>query len=418
MTGNAPVYCFTIPSLHDSTVLDCRIYHPASLQDAQIGQQRTRKAALIAHPYAPLGGYMDDPVVMTIVDQLIDLDFVVGTFNFRGAADSQGSTSWAGKAERDDYVSVAGHLLFYLDYLHKSDHGPAITRDSQSSAGSIYNASSDHIALVLGGYSYGSLVVTHLPPTTEILATFHQTQSSTRVSEILLRAKELALQTDELITKQMETRGRLSNKPPRRGHQRQSSSQHSIIYGGSDSPSPADRHSIDLVHKSMEVPARIKHAIRRNRKHSTTSTPTSSLTSSDGSISQGNEVMLESLPHVLTHYLLISPLLPPISTALSFSASSLMFWRHTASHTDNLVRNPTLLIYGTEDMFTSSHKMDTWCKKMDALSAQAVGSSGQSSVRWKKVQGAGHFWREHGVEAQLTESLRKWVHEEIALDYS
>lgn len=95
-----------------------------------------------------------------------------------------------------------------------------------------------------------------------------------------------------------------------------------------------------------------------------------------------------------------------------------MFWRHTASHTDNLVRNPTLLICGTEDMFTSSHKMDTWCKKMDALSAQAVGSSGQSSVRWKKVQGAGHFWREHGVEAQLTESLRKWVHEEIALDYS
>ncbi|CAD0027128.1 unnamed protein product [Aureobasidium pullulans] len=227
MTGNAPVYCFTIPSLHDSTVLDCRIYHPASLQDAQIGQQRTRKAALIAHPYAPLGGCMDDPVVMTIVDQLIDLDFVVGTFNFRyrptlhhistlpqnhanlwtrGAADSQGSTSWAGKAERDDYVSVAGHLLFYLDYLHKSDHGPAITGDLQSSAGSIDNASSDHIALVLGGYSYGSLIVTNLPPTTEILATFHQTQSSTRVSEILLRAKELALQTDELITKQMETR--------------------------------------------------------------------------------------------------------------------------------------------------------------------------------------------------------------------
>ena len=26
---------------------------------------------------------MDDPVVMTIVDQLVDLDFVVGTFNFR-----------------------------------------------------------------------------------------------------------------------------------------------------------------------------------------------------------------------------------------------------------------------------------------------------------------------------------------------
>jgi hypothetical protein len=83
MTENTPTYCFTIPSVSDGTLLDCRIYHPDSLQDAQSTQQRTRKAALIAHPYAPLGGSMDDAVVAMIVDQLLDLDFVVGTFNFR-----------------------------------------------------------------------------------------------------------------------------------------------------------------------------------------------------------------------------------------------------------------------------------------------------------------------------------------------
>lgn len=83
MTENTPVYCFTIPSVSDGTLLDCRIYHPVSLQDAQSTQQRTRKAALIAHPYAPLGGSMDDAVVTTIVDQLLDLDFVVASFNFR-----------------------------------------------------------------------------------------------------------------------------------------------------------------------------------------------------------------------------------------------------------------------------------------------------------------------------------------------
>jgi hypothetical protein len=83
MTENVPVYCFTIPSVVDGTVLDCRIYHPDSLQDAQSTQQRSRKAALIAHPYAPLGGSMDDAVVTSVVDQLLDLDFVVGTFNFR-----------------------------------------------------------------------------------------------------------------------------------------------------------------------------------------------------------------------------------------------------------------------------------------------------------------------------------------------
>jgi hypothetical protein len=83
MTENTPAYCFTIPSVSDGTLLDCRIYHPDSLQDAQSTQQRTRKAALIAHPYAPLGGSMDDAVVMTIIDELLDLDFVVGSFNFR-----------------------------------------------------------------------------------------------------------------------------------------------------------------------------------------------------------------------------------------------------------------------------------------------------------------------------------------------
>jgi hypothetical protein len=70
MTENVPVYCFTIPSVVDGTVLDCRIYHPDSLQDAQSTQQRSRKAALIAHPYAPLGGSMDDAVVTSVVDQL------------------------------------------------------------------------------------------------------------------------------------------------------------------------------------------------------------------------------------------------------------------------------------------------------------------------------------------------------------
>lgn len=86
MTDNTPVYCFTIPSVADGTLLDCRLYHPVSLQDSQSAQQHTRKAALIAHPYAPLGGSMDDSVVMTVVDQLLDLDFVVGTFNFRYAS--------------------------------------------------------------------------------------------------------------------------------------------------------------------------------------------------------------------------------------------------------------------------------------------------------------------------------------------
>ncbi|KAH0313895.1 hypothetical protein KCU74_g12994, partial [Aureobasidium melanogenum] len=251
MTDNTPVYCLTIPSVNDGTLLDCRIYHPVSLQEPQSAQQHTRKAALIAHPYAPLGGSMDDAVVTTVVDQLLDLDFVVGTFNFRGAANSHGSTSWSGKAERDDYISVAGHLLFYMNQIHTSRTKD--TTSAQSPTENDSNIPSEHITLILGGYSYGSLIVTHLPPTSEILTMFRETQASTWTSDILKRAKELALQTNTILSNQADTRGRLPGSPLRKKHKRQSSSQHSIVYGGSDSPSPADRHSMDLVHKALII---------------------------------------------------------------------------------------------------------------------------------------------------------------------
>ena len=84
-----PAYCFTIPSIHDGIALDCRIYHPPSLDGSSSETGSTfpqrKKGAVIAHPYAPLGGCMDDPVVMTVVEQLLELDHVVGTFNFRYA---------------------------------------------------------------------------------------------------------------------------------------------------------------------------------------------------------------------------------------------------------------------------------------------------------------------------------------------
>lgn len=239
---------------------------------------------------------------------------------------------------------------------------------------------------------------------------FRETQTSTWVSDIFKRAKELALETNTSLSNQVDTRGRLPDPLIRRQHKRQSSSQHSIVYGGSDSPSPADRHSTDFMHKGMEVPARIKHAMHRNHKHSSPSTTKLSRDSSERTISTGNVPTLESLPHVLTHYLLISPLLPPLSNLLSLSTLNLMFWRHADHAAHNLVRHPTLVIFGTKDVFTSSDKLDNWCKKMSASSSQAAGLDGQSCFKWTKVDGAGHFWREHGVEAQLTDSLREWIH--------
>jgi alpha/beta superfamily hydrolase len=275
---------------------------------------------------------------------------------------------------------------------------------AESPSGYVQSIPSEPITLILGGYSYGSLIVTQLPPTTEILAIFCKPSKWT--SDILLRARELALETNTSASHQREFRGRLPNTPSRRQHKRQSSSQHSIIYGGNDSPSPADRHNIDPIHNGVDIQTRIKHAMHRTHKSSSS---TKSTTSSN--ISKDSTEPMPALPHISPHYLLISPLLPPLSNFLSFSPTAFFSWGHHDHQPPTLVHHPTLVVYGTKDMFTSSSKLDTWCKKMDTLSTQ---NKGLSSFRWRKVDGAGHFWREKGVEAELRFSVREWVGEVVS----
>lgn len=80
----SPTHSFTIPSIYDGIQLSCRIYLPQQLvsDSANASQWRVR-GAVVAHPYASLGGCYDDPVVSFIGGELLDAGYVVGTFNFR-----------------------------------------------------------------------------------------------------------------------------------------------------------------------------------------------------------------------------------------------------------------------------------------------------------------------------------------------
>ena len=83
-----PAYSISIPSIEDDTLLDCRIYHPKNLHTVlREGQYNSHgiKGAILAHPYAPLGGCYDDSVVISVAETLLEQGFVVGTFNFRYA---------------------------------------------------------------------------------------------------------------------------------------------------------------------------------------------------------------------------------------------------------------------------------------------------------------------------------------------
>lgn len=78
-----PSLTLTVPSLHDGLPINCRIYHPLSLEPSQEAPPWQKHAAVVAHPYAPLGGCYDDPIVDLVAGTLLRLGFLIATFNFR-----------------------------------------------------------------------------------------------------------------------------------------------------------------------------------------------------------------------------------------------------------------------------------------------------------------------------------------------
>lgn len=75
-----PLSEFFIPSVHDGTRLSCRIYQ---LDGINHQEPPAIKVAIVAHPYASLGGNNDDPVVASITAELVQKGYIVLTLNFR-----------------------------------------------------------------------------------------------------------------------------------------------------------------------------------------------------------------------------------------------------------------------------------------------------------------------------------------------
>ena len=109
---------------------------------------------------------------------------------FRGVYGGHGHTSWTGKAERADYESVIG---FMIEFLRACEPISAIQD------GIFDNDDDDDvlpIQLILGGYSYGSWICTHLPDHKDIVKQFETVADGTAAAEIKARAQHLATQTN------------------------------------------------------------------------------------------------------------------------------------------------------------------------------------------------------------------------------
>jgi hypothetical protein len=248
--------------------------------------------------------------------------------------------------------------------------------------------------LVLSGYSYGSLIAAHLPPVNVVLETFESVPVGSVEATIIEQASDLSARANKELQAKILRRGRsLEVKDAIRN------SPHCVAVGSSEEGS---RRSSRDSRTSIE-------GLRRNMSKKVASKCGSNLNESKAEV-------VETLPskHVPTpdiRYLLISPLLPPVSSFTSMFSKITFTPREGSSVSQTkiicndvdvkLTTHPSLAIYGDQDFFTSARKLRKW--------NEGLASKPESKFRFEEVAGAGHFWHEEGVAAKLKAVVRDWL---------
>ncbi|KAF5232657.1 hypothetical protein FAUST_8689 [Fusarium austroamericanum] len=250
-----PTITLSIPSINDGTILDCRIYHPLSLAANPEAPTWLKHAAVVAHPYAPMGGCYDDPVVGAVAAQLLRKGFLVATFNFRGAHGSAGRTSWTSKPERDDYATVVAFVLHYVHYLDPfKPHLESVLQSEPSTPTSsdipisldtaIASVPRVRPVLLMAGYSYGGFVTSRIPPLDAILQPFISPIAGSDAAEVRLRAEHLAEQQNVILS---STRSAMMEGSAR------GRSKRGVRIGGDESGSRSPRRSTSSARRSFSL---------------------------------------------------------------------------------------------------------------------------------------------------------------------
>jgi len=316
------------------------------------------------------------------------------TYDSRGASGSAGSTSWTGRAELADYVSFMAFLLCFATYVSHE-------RVGQEQANDVLVP-----LLVIGGYSYGSLMASRVPAVDTILDLIRTNRPDTSEHEIKERAKHLAQDFCNMLRMQSSTGSAQRGRMDLRIVDGTASPSRGIAAGGYESEAASRRISRESSRKSIDVERfrqsidRVRHTLGKrsfshngSRNHS--STPNNTLPLMDFRIG----------------YLLISPLLPPVAGFITmFSSPDFRLQQKVLSggetgavkryHSQDITQFPCCIIFGSKDMFTSSKKLRKWAEDIAGRNKKFL---------YHEVIGAGHFWHEPGVERKLRDSVRQWI---------
>ena len=230
-----------------------------------------------------------------------------------------------------------------------------------------------------------------LPPIEVIIERFAHVSQGTAEAEIRLRASSLAAQWNKDAQMHYEIHRGDSLKAP--NVHETCPSPRSLAMGGHESEpgtrraSHESRRSLDAFRRSLE-----RSHIHLGRRIS-------------GDVPNMAETALHLAPTQLVPpricYLLVSPLLPPISRlAMLFSTQA----KSNSGENEvdiKLASHHTLAIYGDKDVFTSRKKLRVW--------AVTLGRRHSSLFRFHEVAGAGHFWHERDDEANMRRIVCNWI---------
>lgn len=446
-----PALSITIPSVHDDTTLECRIYHPQSLTANPRAPAWRKHAAILAHPYAPLGGCYDDPVVETLAATLLRQGFLVGSFNFRGAGNSGGRTSWTSKAERSDYMSFVGFVYYYVHYLDPFRQGqppksiptlplsPTTNQSGTPDTSEPESVTSPSVFLQCG-YSYGAMITKLLPPLESVLEIFAAPKNASAAADIRLRAQHLAEQQNVILASAraalMEPASPMSPRRATAG----------LRIGGDEDKRRSQDHGARrsfALDAEEKVRAGVAELMKRTKMHQNHShrkkgsqpkekEASAERTGEEADKDKGKELdhlpPVAGLPSPVVAYLLVSP---PVGWATSLMTMNLgnpvsgLFGKRPRSKSKDreeqaaasgpveskqerqkLIENPTLAIYGDSDVFVAVKRFRDWAARLQ--------SAPGSRFRAHEVSTAGHFYIEEGTMQRLADAVRAFSGELLA----
>jgi pimeloyl-ACP methyl ester carboxylesterase len=177
----------------------------------------------------------------------------------------------------------------------------------------------------------------------------------------------------------------------------------------------------ELVRKSVD---RVRSITRANRfsprrqdSHGSITSYKSKKTESDHFLDQetkDTEVeapaakTIKEIPRITdglqTSYLLVSPLQGWINTLATMWSARSPGKDSIPENEMKLVIDPTLALYGDDDVFVSIKRLRSWAGK---LMGAGKGSRGQ--FRHREVANAGHFWHDHDALKILQEEVKDFV---------